>query len=105
MALAFVVVLAVLWLLVAALLLLDLAGIRRSHAGSRLVPSGILLVGSSILVSQFGMYRAWPPAAVRAATHVMRLPLLLGMALLLAGIVRLRNAGARTRRTQPPDPS
>ncbi|MDA8322642.1 MAG: hypothetical protein M0030_22940 [Actinomycetota bacterium] len=105
MALAFVVVLAVLWLLVAALLLLDLAGIRRSHPGSRLVPSGILLVGSSILVSQFGMYRAWPPAAVRAATHVMRLPLLLGMALLLAGIVRLRNAGARTRRTQPPDPS
>ncbi|MHB1594248.1 MAG: hypothetical protein ACYCO9_06485 [Streptosporangiaceae bacterium] len=103
MALAIVVVLAALWLLVAALLLLDLAGIRRSRAGSRLVPLGILIFGSSILVSQFGAYRAWPPAAIRAATHVMRVPDLLGVAIILVGIVRLLNARTQTRQVRPPD--
>ncbi len=96
MTLAIVVVLAALWLVIAALLLLELAGIRRFRAGSRLLGFAILLCLSAPTVSLFGQYRAWSNATTRTVSLIMFLPELLGIALVGIWYRTLR------RRSSPP---
>lgn len=61
MVLASLIALAAACLLLAVLLVLDLAGFRWARAVSRLPVCGALLACSALLVTNLGVYRSWPP--------------------------------------------
>jgi len=96
-ALGVVVVLAAAWLLILAMLVLDLTGPRRRGAYFRWQGAGLLLMFGVVLTSTFAEFRGWPASRL----HVLRMitfPLALpGFALVLIGVfvhVRARRGSA-----------
>jgi len=86
-ALGGVVVLAAAWLLVLAVLVLDLTGLWRRGAYFRWQGAGVLLINGVVLASAFAEFRGWPASrlhVLRMATFPLMLP---GFALLLTGIL------------------
>lgn len=97
MALGDVVVFAAAWLLISAVLVLDLTGVWRRGAYFRWQGAGLLLVLGVVLISVFAEFRGWPASRL----HVLRMitfPLALpGFALILIGVfvaVRARRGSA-----------
>jgi hypothetical protein len=99
-ALGDVVVIAAAWLLILAVLVLDLTGVWRRGTYFRWQGAGLLLMLGVVLISMFAESRGWPASRL----HVLRMitfPLALpGFALVLIGVfahVRARRGSAMPR--------
>ena len=75
------------WLVVIAVLVLDMAGIRRlGGAGRRWQGAGILLSTSGIMISSWAALRGWPPDGLRRIHPVTVVFVLAGTVILIAGL-------------------
>ena len=97
-ALAVVVVNAAFWLLILALLALDVTGVSRRGAYFRWQGAGLLLISSAILANGVALLLGWPVSRLHTF-KTMTLPVgLAGFALVIVGIfvygrARRRNGG------------
>jgi hypothetical protein len=86
-------------LAVLAVLLLDMAGIRRMPgAGRRWQGAGILLSTSGVMISSLAALRGWPPVTVHRIHLVMLVFVVAGTAILIVGLgIRGRSGQGSSR--------
>ena len=74
------------WIGVVAVLILDLAGVRRAGVGRRWQGYGLLLIVTGMLARAFAAERSWPTASLRGVDVVMLACILPGLVFLVAGL-------------------
>jgi cytochrome c oxidase subunit IV len=97
---------AVAWLVVAAVLVLDLGGWRRRDRGFRWLMSAVLLMVSAGLLSQVANDRDWARSSQLAADVVAVVVCVPALACLVTGAAmhsRLRKPASGSAPTMPPD--
>jgi hypothetical protein len=99
-ALAWVIVVAVAWLIVLSGLVLDLTVLRRKGAYLRWLAPGLLLVIGVVLMTEFAQLRAWPRKDVVSLGTIQQPIMLAGVLLVVAGaVVSIRKLLSRARQT------